>query len=72
MISAPYEQAFELPAHEQVTLRAATFALVMLALTPSGDAHTFRELEAMFRNAGFARSEMRELPGTPSRLVISQ
>lgn len=50
---------------------AAQFSLVMLATTRSGDAYTFRELESMFRNAGFARSELRELPPTPQRLIIS-
>jgi ubiquinone/menaquinone biosynthesis C-methylase UbiE len=50
---------------------AATFALTMLGTTPAGDAYTFRELESMFRNAGFARSELHELPPTPSRVVIS-
>ena len=50
---------------------AATFALTMLGTTPAGDAYTFRELESMFRNAGFARSELHELPPTPSRVVTS-
>lgn len=50
---------------------AATFALTMLGTTPSGDAYTYRELESMFRNAGFSRSELHELPPSPSRVVIS-
>ena len=32
---------------------AAAFSLIMLASTPAGDAYTFRELEAMYREAGF-------------------
>lgn len=50
--------------------RDAGFSLQMLG-TPSGDAYTFSELENMFRNAGFARSEMRELAPFPQRLVVS-
>src|SRR6202046_128077 len=32
---------------------AAAFSLIMLASTVAGDAYTFRELEAMYREAGF-------------------
>ena len=41
---------------------AAGFSMMMLAGTPSGDAYTFSELERMFSNAGFARSEIYPLP----------
>ncbi len=50
--------------------RDAMFSMQMLS-TPAGDAYTFSELEKMFRNAGFARSEMRELSPFPQRLVVS-
>lgn len=50
---------------------AATFSLVMLVSTPSGDAYTFAELERMAKAAGFSRSELHELPPTFFRLVIS-
>src|SRR6185312_6696583 len=40
---------------------SAGFALVMLGSTPSGDAYTFRELERMCANAGFAGSEIHAL-----------
>ena len=50
---------------------AASFALMMLSNTAAGDAYTFRELESMFRNAGFSRSELHELPNTVQRAVIS-
>jgi SAM-dependent methyltransferase len=50
---------------------AAMFSLVMLVGTPAGDAYTFAELERMFANAGFARSELHALPPTPESLVIS-
>ncbi len=51
---------------------AAAFSLVMLASTPQGDAYTYRELEAMLRQAGFSRTELHELPPTPQRLLISE
>lgn len=50
--------------------RDAMFSLQMLG-TPAGDAYTYAELERMFRNAGFARSEMRELAPYPQRLVVA-
>jgi|SRR5271166_901934 len=51
--------------------RDAMFSMQMLS-TPGGDAYTYSELESMFRNAGFSRNEMRELPPFPQRLVVSQ
>jgi ubiquinone/menaquinone biosynthesis C-methylase UbiE len=50
--------------------RDAMFSLQMLG-TPAGDAYTYAELEKVFGNAGFARSEMRELAPFPQRLVVS-
>ena len=50
---------------------AAMFSMVMLASTPSGDAYTFTELERMFQNAGFAKSELHQLPPTPQQAIIS-
>jgi len=49
----------------------ASFAAIMLALTPAGDAYTFAEYEQMFRKAGFAVNELRVLPTTHS-VIISQ
>ena len=51
---------------------AAAFSVMMLGSTPSGDAYTFSELQRMFANAGFARSEIHELPPTIQQVVISQ
>jgi 2-polyprenyl-3-methyl-5-hydroxy-6-metoxy-1,4-benzoquinol methylase len=51
--------------------QAAAFSMQMLGGTPSGDAYTFAEFEQMFQNAGFARSEMHELPPTIERVIIS-
>jgi 2-polyprenyl-3-methyl-5-hydroxy-6-metoxy-1,4-benzoquinol methylase len=53
------------PAHE------AMFSLVMLAGTPAGDAFTFAELNEMFENAGFSRSENISLSPTPQHLIVS-
>jgi 2-polyprenyl-3-methyl-5-hydroxy-6-metoxy-1,4-benzoquinol methylase len=49
----------------------ATFSMVMLASTPSGDAYTFSELESMFRNAGYSGSVLEPVPPTEESLVIS-
>ncbi len=60
------------PNEDRVTPPAtAVFSLMMLGLTPKGDAYTFSELQRMFTNAGFARNEIHELPPTPNQLVIS-
>src|SRR5579884_2876514 len=48
----------------------AMFSMVMLAGTPSGDAYTFPEFQQMFKNAGFAKVEIHELPGLPEKLMI--
>lgn len=49
----------------------AMFSMMMLGTTPSGDAYTFAEFDGMFRNAGFSRSELRELKPLPQRIVVS-
>ncbi len=49
----------------------ATFSLVMLASTARGDAYTFGEYDAMFRNAGFSRNESRPLQSSIEQVVIS-
>jgi len=50
----------------------AAFSVMMLGSTPSGDAYTFVELERMFANAGFSRSEIQQLPPSIQQVVISQ
>lgn len=50
----------------------AAFSMMMLGSTPSGDAYTFPELERMFKNAGFADSELHQLPASPEQLIISR
>jgi SAM-dependent methyltransferase len=51
---------------------AATFALVMLATTPAGDAFVYPEYDAMFRGAGFARTVLHELPPSPQRVIVAE
>jgi ubiquinone/menaquinone biosynthesis C-methylase UbiE len=51
---------------------SASFSMMMLGSTESGDAYTFRELEQMFMNAGFARSEIHQLPPSIQQAVISE
>jgi ubiquinone/menaquinone biosynthesis C-methylase UbiE len=51
---------------------AAAFSLVMLAGTGGGDAYTFSQLDAMFRNAGFSKSTLHDLTTSPGRLVVSE
>ncbi len=50
----------------------ATFALIMLADTPAGDAYTRMELESMMRNAGFTGHEFHPLPPSPHSVLISR
>ena len=50
---------------------AAAFSLAMLANTQGGDAYTFPELERMFRDAGFGRSNKYSLEPTPEVLVVT-
>jgi hypothetical protein len=39
---------------------------------PSGDAYTFAELDAMFREAGFGQNELTNLPDSVMSLIISR
>jgi SAM-dependent methyltransferase len=49
----------------------AAFSMVMLANTEHGDAHTFAELDGMFRQAGFGESRMQTVPPTPMSLILT-
>lgn len=51
---------------------SASFSVMMLGSTPSGDAYTFSELDQMCREAGFSRSEIHALPPSIQHVVISQ
>jgi len=50
---------------------AASFSLQMLAGTPAGDAYTFAEFDAMFREAGFPPSKSQALGQTPQTLILT-
>jgi len=50
---------------------AASFAMTMLVSTTAGDAYTFVELERMFKNAGFSKSLLHEMPQLPEQIVVS-
>jgi ubiquinone/menaquinone biosynthesis C-methylase UbiE len=49
---------------------AAAFSLTMLVSTVAGDAYTLRELESMYRNAGFDRVSGHSVPTGPHTVVI--
>jgi len=49
---------------------AAAFSLMMLGSTEGGDAYTFKELDAMFRDAGFGESTAQEL--MPETLILTK
>jgi ubiquinone/menaquinone biosynthesis C-methylase UbiE len=51
---------------------AAGFAMMMLGTTPAGDAYTFAEYQEMFRNAGFASSELHLLAKAPQSVILSR
>lgn len=50
---------------------AAAFSMMMLTTTPSGDAYTFKEIETMSKDAGFARLELAPASLGLDRLVIA-
>jgi ubiquinone/menaquinone biosynthesis C-methylase UbiE len=61
------------PNEDRVTpLSPARFAITMLVSTARGDAYTFRELETMFQNAGFAASEQLLLPSEQSVIISTK
>jgi len=49
---------------------AAAFSLTMLTSTASGDAYTFRELEKMYQEAGFAGMTAHLVPHGPHTVVV--
>jgi 2-polyprenyl-3-methyl-5-hydroxy-6-metoxy-1,4-benzoquinol methylase len=50
---------------------AATFSMMMLGSTPSGDAYTFSEFDKMFRAAGFSRSELHPISNYTEQVIVS-
>lgn len=49
----------------------ASFAMMMLGTTDSGDAYTFAEYKNMFDKAGFASSQAHTLTKSPGTLIVS-
>lgn len=50
----------------------ASFALIMLATTASGDAYTFPEYQKMFSEAGFSDVTLQDVPFSPHRIVLAR
>jgi SAM-dependent methyltransferase len=48
----------------------ASFSLMMLGLTPEGDAYTMQELDAMLLNGGFIHSELLQVPRSPQQVIV--
>ncbi len=51
---------------------AASFSMMMLTNTEHGDAYTLRELDRMFRAAGFGESRIHPLNPTAASLILTQ
>jgi ubiquinone/menaquinone biosynthesis C-methylase UbiE len=51
---------------------AASFSFMMLGATNGGDAYTFRELDRMFREAGFSSTSMQDIASSPEKLLVSE
>lgn len=50
----------------------AAFAMTMLGTTAAGDVYTFRELEAMYKEAGFADAAIHSIPTGPDSVVTGR
>ena len=51
--------------------QAATFSFTMLGTTPAGDAYTFEEYDAMWREAGLTQSTMQDVPNSAQRVIVT-
>ena len=61
------------PAEDRVSPpMAAAFSLTMLATTAAGDAYTLRELEQMYRAAGFVEVAGHPVPVGPHTIVVGR
>jgi ubiquinone/menaquinone biosynthesis C-methylase UbiE len=49
----------------------ASFSLMMLGLTPAGDAYTFQQFDRMFHAAGFERNEITQIPQSAGQVIVS-
>lgn len=60
----------EVPNDDRISPPMASFSMMMLCSTPAGDAYTFRELDGMFREAGFGETTRREVE--PFTLLLTK
>jgi SAM-dependent methyltransferase len=62
-----------IPNEDRVTPpNAAAFAIIMLGTTAGGDAYSFSEYVAMFRQVGFTSNEFVPLPAGPQSVIVSR
>jgi ubiquinone/menaquinone biosynthesis C-methylase UbiE len=62
----------EVPNDDRISPPIAGFSMMMLCSTPAGDAYTFHELNAMFREAGFGETAMEQLPPSFNTLLLTR
>jgi SAM-dependent methyltransferase len=62
----------EVPNDDRISPPIAGFSMMMLCSTPAGDAYTFREIDAMFREAGFGETTMQHLPPSFTTLLLTK
>jgi 2-polyprenyl-3-methyl-5-hydroxy-6-metoxy-1,4-benzoquinol methylase len=62
----------EVPNEDRVSPPIASFSMMMLCSTPAGDAYTFRELNQMFRDAGFGETSVRPLEPSFTTLLLTK
>ncbi len=62
----------EVPNDDRISPPIATFSMMMLCSTPAGDAYTFRELNAMFHEAGFGETTMQHLEPSFTTLLLTK
>ena len=60
----------EVPNDDRISPPMASFSMMMLCSTPAGDAYTFRELDGMFREAGFGETTRQEVE--PFTLLLTK
>ena len=61
-----------IPNEDRVTPTVpASFSLMMLATTPSGDAYTYSEYQQLLNEAGFGKIELQDLNPTFFRVVLA-
>lgn len=52
--------------------RPASFSMMMLGMTPGGDAYTFAEFDQMLRNAGFSSNTLQTTTSRGNSLIFSR